>query len=180
MRNESLLPTASGVHPADPERQTRLRAAAEIFQPQTRGDYVHRAIQEAAIQDAWAHLEAKRIVKGLVPKHLSPIYRQSLVAVMRGAVGAYRTNFLREGWELVGVEVPVGAVRLDLLWSCRAGLVVDEIKLGGSYAYAIPEEDIEQVTRQLAAASEEWGTDFLGVRILPLFQPSRKIWVPRR
>ena len=179
MTNDRRPHSRSLLFRADPERQARLRAAAEIYVPTTRGQFVHRAVQEAAIRGAWDHRSARDVAKELAPGDLPIPYRQSLVGAMRGAIGAYRKHFLRKGWTLVGVEVPVGGVYLDMVWEIRAGLVVDELKLGGSYREGVPVDDLAQVRDQCTKAKAAWGEEFLGVRLLPLMFPGAYRWVPR-
>ncbi len=95
------------------------------------------------------------------------------------AVGSYFARFFRESWEFVGAELQLGTGRVDLGWKTPEGLfVLDELKMGGLGDVVDDAETVAQVARYAATASERWGEQFAGVRLLPLTAPGRAMFSP--
>lgn len=90
------------------------------------------------------------------------------------AVSSYFLRFHRPTWQFVGAELALGAGRIDLVWrAAEAGYVIDELKTGSLCEVVDDPRTIEQVARYNQAATERWGPDFAGVRLLPLTSPGR-------
>lgn len=73
------------------------------------------------------------------------------------------------GWDLVGVEVRLGAAVADLVWSDGDRFVIDELKSGAPRARGGRVAD--QLTRLACGGTERWGAAFAGVRLVPLAAP---------
>lgn len=67
------------------------------------------------------------------------------------------------GWELAGVEVPLGVAVADLVWRRGDSVIVDEVKSG-----APPLAEVASQLRRLADGAAVHWPGFVGVRFVPL------------
>lgn len=95
-------------------------------------------------------------------KALAPSARLRCVT----AAATYLARCMPLGFELVGVEEPLGQGVADLIWCKGYRIVVDEMKTGK----AAPHDPSvsAQVLRLIEGGAARWGTRFVGVRVLPL------------
>jgi hypothetical protein len=149
----------------------------------TTGRYVHRAIarllqtgvRSPTFEDCDRALAREFEVRG---EFARPAW-----AIHRRACGAVLTYFTRFGpppaSRLTGVEVPLGQVRLDLVWSTRDGRsFADEIKLG-TYSSLRPTDSLVVQLRAQGSAFFEHDRAAVGIRLLPLRCPRRALWLDR-
>lgn len=80
------------------------------------------------------------------------------------------------GFQLVGIEEPLGLGVADLVWSKEHHILVDELKTGR----AAPNDPgvHAQVARFVEGGRVRWGGRFVGVRVLPLVAV-RSAWLMR-
>lgn len=91
--------------------------------------------------------------------------------------GAFFSYFGRPGWSVVGSEVVVGEVALDLLWEKAGALEADEVKTGSRAAAGYLNEAKAQAQGQAEVARQYLGEAFRGVRLVLLKAPSTSLTV---
>jgi hypothetical protein len=95
--------------------------------------------------------------------------RQQLVA---SAAIYFRFFAPSEDWKLYAREHRSGNCRFDLVFRAVNGeVIVDELKSGRLETQLERRQMQEQVVREVAAGSVEWGAAFRGVRVLSLGSP---------
>lgn len=92
------------------------------------------------------------------------------------AAATYLRRCRPAGFDLVGVEEPIGAGVADLVWRKGASVLVDELKTGS----ATPNDQAvrDQVMRLVDGGVARWSKRFVGVRVLPL-AAVRQAWLTR-
>jgi hypothetical protein len=142
------------------------------------GDRAHRIVG-AVLQQGAAPLRSMRTLA--LTRAASDVFRQYPVehrtreayfdAVT--AAGVYLHRFRPpSSWCLVDTEMQVGGCRLDIVHRCDGiGVLIDELKLGvGRHGESLVQG---QIKRYLAVAQELWGTEFIGVRLCAVHEPTQ-------
>jgi hypothetical protein len=140
------------------------------------GRRVHKlvglALERGEGPAALVSLSAEVFTSWPTTRALAPSARLKVVT----AAAVYLGRCVPEGYELVGVEEPVGGGVADLLWRKRGGtrILIDEMKTGssepGDLAVSL------QVERLFRGGVAQWGSRFAGVRVLPLGSV-RRAWL---
>lgn len=154
-----------------------LDRAGLVWAPEVRGILCHRLIArlcERGISDRHA---IEPYARALLPSGLARAHQQALLSFLVPLAGVYLTRFLRPGWQFSGSEVIVGRVALDLLWERSGRQQADEIKSSVSVTPGWREGAVEQARTQAAAAREQYGRAFEGVRVVALALPHETFWV---
>jgi hypothetical protein len=74
--------------------------------------------------------------------------------------------------EYLGAEIPFNGGRVDLVWSIPGlGIVIDELKTTQWVRLNVDAAMLAQPQRYREFGAEKWGSDFAGVRFLPLRNP---------
>ncbi|RYP86864.1 hypothetical protein EKO23_07780 [Nocardioides guangzhouensis] len=137
------------------------------------GSRAHHAIATLAARGTRPTYQEQVAVVASLLAGFRPIearaHRQNLLA----AVGSYFAHLaLPDGWQFHGSEGRLGTGRVDLIWCDPDGrILLDEIKTGNPRTLLI-QRTRAQVHGYLAAASEIWSTQFLGVRLLSTLDPA--------
>ena len=155
-------------------RLGRLKAETVSGRARLRSDSVgaltHEAIAVALTSgdDAEGAADAARAV---VSSHIAPVYRLALLHRVTTATAVYLRDLPRAPaeWRLLGSEVIVGDVCLDLLFvDSRGRIEADEIKTGLLGPAAQLPWVLAQVNAQLQAGQNLFGSAFVAVRLVDL------------
>lgn len=94
------------------------------------------------------------------------------------AAATYLGRCVPVGYQLVGVEEPLGGGVADLIWSSRNGhrMLVDELKTG--QPAPVDRDVATQVARLRRGGLDRWPGQFVGVRVVTL-GAVRRSWLVR-
>ncbi len=157
--------------------RARLDRAGLVWAPDVRGSLCHRLIAELCARDITDPSAIEGFARGLLPPHLAAVHRQALLSFLVPMAASYLRHFARPGWTLLGSEVIVNGVALDLLWQRAERLEADEVKSSASQPQAFMPAAQEQALAQAHAARDHFGPEFAGVRIVALAMPPASVWV---
>lgn len=95
--------------------------------------------------------------------------RRVLQSTAAGHAATYLRRLAPTSWSLLGCEFDTGNGRADLAWQHEDGRVLfDEVKTVNRPVAVLTESWIDQAARYARGGEVRFGTQFVGVRLLPI------------